>query len=109
MVTNKIEQQVIDLVTKYSEFYILGVKRYDTYTPQSNIHFDVKLDQDDAEGLMVEYFSCFRVEKGNFSLEVYYPPLKFSWNPFKKQVVDIPEFTVEMLIESAKAGYWLYD
>lgn len=109
MGTDTIEQQVIDLVNLYSGFYILRAKKYDTYTPQSNIHFDVKLDQDDAEGLMDEYFSRFRVQKGNFSLKNYYPPLMFSWNPFKKQIVDIPEFTVAMLIESAKAGYWLYD
>jgi hypothetical protein len=34
--------------------------------------------------------------------------LPFSWNPFKKAYsVSVPDFTIGMLIESAKAGKWL--
>lgn len=104
-----VHQRVIELVTRYSGVYLFRKKKHDTYTKDSSIHFDVRLDVDDAEALMDEFFTTFNTERGNFSLENYYPEVSFSWNPFKKQIVDVPEFTIGMLIESAKAGKWLYD
>lgn len=110
MVTNDdIEQRVIDLVTRYSGVYMFRKKKHDIYTAKSNIHFDVKLDQDDVGEMMEEYFSSFQVEGANFNINHYFPEVKFSCNPFKKQIVEVPEFTISMLIESAKAGRWLYD
>lgn len=62
---------------------------------------------------MDEFFAEFGVERGNFSITTYYPPdppLRAVLNPFKKrEIPPVPDFTIEMLIESAKAGYWLYD
>jgi len=107
--SDSIEQRVIDLVTRHSGVYMFRKKKYDTYTAESSLHFDVRLDVDDAEELMDEFFREFKVDRGHFKLEVYYPDVKFSWNPFKKQFVDVPDFTIRMLIESAKAGKWLYD
>ncbi|HGF0757847.1 TPA: DUF1493 family protein, partial [Klebsiella aerogenes] len=50
------------------------------------------------------------VERGNFKIETYYPDQPVSWNPFKKtEPVPVPDFNVGMLIESAKAGRWLYE
>lgn len=109
MVTDNIEQRIIALVTRKSGVYLFKKKKYDTYAADSNIQFDVKLDQDDVEELMEDYFSEFNVERGKFKIETYYPDVIFSWNPFKKHVVDTPDFTIGMLIESAKAGRWLYD
>lgn len=52
----------------------------------------------------------FSVEKGNFTIKTYYPDAPISINPFKKNVaVSVPDFTIGMLIASAKAGHWLYD
>lgn len=49
----------------------------------------------------------------NFSITTYYPPeppLKHLLNPFRKNdIPQVPEFTIGMLIASAKAGRWLYD
>ncbi len=104
-----IEQRVIELVTRHSGVYVFRKKKYDTYTAESSLHFDVRLDVDDAEELMDEFFIEFNTTRENFNLRTYYPEVKFSWNPFKKQIVDIPDFTIGMLIESAKAGRWLYD
>lgn len=104
-----IAQRVIDLVTRHSGVYMFRKKKYDTYTAESNIHFDVRLDVDDAEELMDEFFTVFNTDRGNFKLETYYPDVPLSWNPFKKQIINVPDFTVGMLIESAKAGKWLYD
>jgi hypothetical protein len=104
-----LEQQVIDLVTRHSGVYVFRKKKHDTYTAESSIHYDVRLDQDDVEELVEEYSKVFHVDMSNFHIEAYYPEVKFSLNPFKKQVVDIPDFTIRMFIESAKAGKWLYD
>ncbi|MFZ4834419.1 DUF1493 family protein [Rouxiella sp. Mn2063] len=108
MVDN-IEQRVIGLVTRHSGVYIFRRKKYDTYTAESSIYFDVKLDQGGTEELMDEFFTEFNVDRGSYKIETYYPEVEFSWNLFKKQIVDILDFTIGMLIESAKAGRWLYD
>lgn len=98
------------MITIRSGCYMFRKKKYDTYTAESNIHFDVQLDQDDVEELVEEFEKEFGVDMSNFHLEVYYPEVKFSWNPFKKpDPVDVPDFTIDMCIKSAKAGKWLYD
>lgn len=105
-----IEQRVITLVTRRSGVYMFRRKKYDTYTAASSIHFDVKLDQDDVEELIEDFSNEFNVDMSSFRLETYYPNVNYSWNPFKKpEPVDVPDFTIGMLIESAKAGKWLYD
>ncbi|WP_312272871.1 DUF1493 family protein, partial [Pseudescherichia sp.] len=44
------------------------------------------------------------------NIKTYYPDIPFSWNLFKKmEPVPVPAFTIGMLVESAKAGKWLYD
>ncbi|KHJ66656.1 acyl carrier protein [Pantoea rodasii] len=104
-----IEKRVIELVTLQSGSYMFRRKKFDAYNAESNIHFDVKLDQDDVEEMMDKYFPEFQVKKERFNIHHYFPEVKAALNPFKKQIVDIPEFTISMLIESAKAGRWLYD
>ncbi|EAA9808301.1 acyl carrier protein [Salmonella enterica] len=51
--------------------------------------------------------------RGSFSITTYYPPeppLKHLLNPFRKNdIPQVPEFTIGMLIASARAGRWLYD
>ncbi|MGG2376832.1 DUF1493 family protein, partial [Salmonella enterica] len=55
----------------------------------------------------------FNVDKGNFSITTYYPPeppLKHLLNPFRKNdIPQMPDFTIGMLISSARSGRWLYD
>lgn len=105
-----IEKRVIDMFTIRSGSYLFRKKKYDTYTAESSIHFDVRLDQDDVEELIEDYSKEFNVDMSNFHLETYYPTVNFSWNPFKKpEPVDVPEFTIDMFIQSAKAGRWLYE
>ncbi|WP_312685744.1 DUF1493 family protein [Kosakonia sp.] len=110
MVNDDIEKRVIEMITVRSGVYIFRKKKYDTYTKESSIHFDVRLDQDDVEELVDEYSKEFNVDMSDFHLEKYYPPVNFSWNPFKKpEPVDIQELTIDMFIQSAKAGRWLYN
>ncbi|ENZ2851120.1 DUF1493 family protein [Salmonella enterica] len=63
--------------------------------------------------LMDDFFTTFNVDKGNFSITTYYPPeppLKHLLNPFRKNdIPQVPEFTIGMLIASARSGRWLYD
>lgn len=103
-----IAQRVIALATRHDGVYLFKNVKKQQLTPQSSIHFDLRLDVDEAQELMDEFFSEFAVSRGSFSLDTYYPDVPLSWNPFKKQVLDIPDFTIGMLIESAKAGKWLY-
>ncbi|WP_336280761.1 DUF1493 family protein [Cronobacter dublinensis] len=104
-----IEKRVIEMFTIRSGSYLFRKKKYDTYTAESSIHFDVRLDQDDVEELIEDYSKAFNVDMSNFHLETYYPTVNFSWNSFKKpEPVDVPEFTIDMFIQSAKAGRWLY-
>lgn len=55
---------------------------------------------------VIECASCF-------SITTYYPPeppLKHLLNPFRKNdIPQVPEFTIGMLIASARSGRWLYD
>lgn len=108
--SDSIAERVIDMITIRGGAYMFRKKKYDTYTGSSSIHFDVRLDQDDVEELIEDYSKEFNVDMSNFHLETYYPEINFSWNPFKKlEPVDVPEFTIDMFIQSAKAGRWLYD
>ena len=110
MVNDDIEKRVIEMITAYSGIYIFRKKKYDTFTKESSIHFDVKLDQDCVEELVEDYSQKFNVDMSDFHFEKYYPAVNFSWNPFKKpEPVDISELTIDMFIQSAKAGRWLYD
>lgn len=103
-----IAQRVIALATRHDGVYLFKNVKKQQLTPQSSIHFDLRLDVDEAQELMDEFFTEFSVSRGGFSLDTYYPDVPLSLNPFKKQVLDIPDFTLGMLIESAKAGKWLY-
>lgn len=82
-------------------------------TPDSDIDTDVGIDLPKAEELMEEFFDVFSVDKTGFDIEKYYlaPPLTtLLKNLFsrEKDIPVVPEFTIRMLIESAKAGRWLY-
>ncbi|WP_312227853.1 DUF1493 family protein [Pseudescherichia sp.] len=105
-----IEKRVIEMFTIRGGTYLFRKKKYDTYTAESSIHFDVQLDQDEVEELVEDYSKEFNVDMSDFHLETYYPEVSFSWNPFKKpEPVDVPDFTIDMFIQSAKAGRWLYE
>lgn len=100
-----IEKKVLALAKRHDGFYLFKNR---TLTPKSSIYFDLQLDRDEAEDLMNDFFAEFNVFRGNFSIADYYPDVAFKFNPLKKKVIDIPDFTLGMLIASAKAGRWIY-
>lgn len=106
---NSIEQSVYELVRPYAGTYLFNIKKVEL-SPETDLDTDLSIDELEAEDLMNEFFKKFNVERGNFNIETYYPAGPFSWNPFKKfPPIPVPDFTIGMLIESAKAGRWLYD
>ncbi|MBV7404257.1 DUF1493 family protein [Enterobacter sp. ENT03] len=106
---NEIEQKVYELIRPYAGTYLFNMKKVEL-TPETDLDTDLSIDELEVEDLMNEFFDKFNVERGNFSIETYFPDTPLSWNPFKKtEPVPVPDFTIGMLIESAKAGKWLYD
>ncbi|HDG1670073.1 DUF1493 family protein [Kluyvera ascorbata] len=106
-----IEQRIFALVRRYDGVYLFNnEKRQRELTLDTDFDTDMTLDVGEAEDLMDEFFKEFQVDRGSFKIETYYPDIPISWNPFKKmEPVPVPDFTIGMLIESAKAGKWLYD
>ena len=106
-----IEQRVFALARRYNGVYLFNnEKKQMLLTRDTDLDTDMLLDIGEAEDLMEEFFKEFQVERGHFKIETYYPDEPFSWNPFKKfPPIPVPDFTIGMLIESAKAGKWLYD
>lgn len=109
MVEESIEQRVYELVQPYAGTYLFNLKKVEL-TPDTDLDTDLSIDELEVEDLMNDFFEKFDVARGNFKLQTYYPDEPFSWNPFKKHSpISVPDFTIRMLIESAKAGRWLYD
>ncbi|CCJ75223.1 DUF1493 family protein [Cronobacter muytjensii] len=110
MTSDSLEARVYTLVRKHHGFYLFGKPEL---TEQTDLDVDLQLDDDDALELMEDFFTTFRVARGNFSITTYYPPdppLSVMLNPFRKnEIPQVPFFTIGMLIESARAGRWLYD
>lgn len=108
MVDN-IEQRVYELVRPYAGVYLFSSEPVEL-TLESDLDTDLDLEDLDASDLIDTFFRELHVQRGNFKIETYYPDIPFSWNPFKKtEPVPVPAFTIGMLVESAKAGKWLYD
>ncbi|WP_421505956.1 DUF1493 family protein [Erwinia rhapontici] len=110
MVNTTLEQRIYELVRAHDGFYLF--KKMEL-TPATDFDSDLRLEDDEALDLMNDFFLKFNVDRGNFSIETYYPPeppLSELFNPFRKRdIPQVPDFTISMLIESAKAGRWLYD
>ncbi|MCX8961544.1 DUF1493 family protein [Erwinia psidii] len=103
-----IEKQIYKLVRRHDGVYLFKCKE-PVLTRETDLDTDLRMEEEEAEELMNEFFSLFDVEKGHFDIKTYYPDEPFSWNPFHKYTpIQVPDFTIGMLIESAKAGRWLY-
>ncbi|AFM58297.1 MULTISPECIES: DUF1493 family protein [Enterobacter] len=106
-----IEQRIYALARRYNGVYLMNNEaKQKLLNAKTDLDTDMQLDVTEAEDLMEEFFKEFDVDRGNFNIITYYPDEPFSLNPFEKfPVVMVPDFTIGMLIESAKAGKWLYD
>lgn len=106
-----IDQRIYSLVRRYNGVSFFNNERKQRpLNPETDLDTDLKLDVGEAEELMEAFFTAFNVDKGNFRIETYFPDEPFSWAPFKKlPPIPVPDFTIAMLIESAKVGRWLYN
>jgi len=106
---NDLESRVYELVRKHDGVYILKSKQK-KLTPKTDFDADLNFDEYEAEELIEKFFAEFHVDRGRFCIRTYYPDTSISLNPFKKkESIPVPNFTIGMLIESAKAKRWLYD
>ncbi|MBB1200963.1 DUF1493 family protein [Enterobacteriaceae bacterium 89] len=67
---------------------------------------------EDLEDMILDLFTRYGIEYDSFVLDNYFEPEIFWWQwKLRKQWQErqLKPLTVEMLIESAKAGKWLYD
>lgn len=107
---DSVEERIYELVRAHDGFYLF--KRMEL-TPATDFDSDLRLEDDEALDLMDDFFLKFNVDRGNFSIETYYPPeppLNGFFDLFRKRdIPQVPDFNINMLIESAKAGRWLYD
>lgn len=110
MVSDTLEQRIYELVRSHDGIYLFKKKEL---TPSTDLDSDLRLEDDEALALMDDFFTTFNVDRGSFSITTYYPPeppLKHLLNPFRKNdIPQVPDFTIGMLIASARAGRWLYE
>lgn len=76
-------------------------------TKEWTLEDDFRFPPDEAEDFLLDLFGRFNIDHSNFEginyIEYEYP----FWR--KGPNIEIKPLTVEMIIESAKAGRWLYD
>jgi len=66
-------------------------------------------EPDDIDEMLEKYFIRFDVERGSFSPGNYFPWKTHSFLSRKAASAEKKPLTIQMLIESAKAGRWLYE
>ncbi|QIM45399.1 DUF1493 family protein [Leclercia adecarboxylata] len=100
------EQEFLDYVTeKYGERDCPAKKEWALQE-----HFNFL--QEDLEEMLFDLFTRYGIKHSDFNLDNYFMP-EFYWWQFrlKKEwrTRKFKSLTLEMIIESAKAGRWLYD
>lgn len=84
--------------------YILWGKRKNI-VEETRLRDDLQLAYETAESLMDDFFNRWTVDKNGFDINLYFHP-EYSGTGH----IPDPHYplTVEMLINSARAGKWLY-
>lgn len=100
-----IEKEIIDFIDQEyntKKYFLCGPKR--TITLDTSIRDDLKLVFEDSEELLQEYFKRWNIDSEGFDILNYLNPEYFG----SKESDPRKPLTVGMLVESAKAGRWLY-
>ncbi|CAI2497270.1 Protein of uncharacterised function (DUF1493) [Serratia ficaria] len=97
MVTDA-EKAVFALVEDYNGFWLWLFKRY-PLTKETDLRKDFRMAPEDAYELMERYVELFNIDPKDIHFSKYYPENNKSPRE---------PLTINMLIESAKAGRWLY-
>lgn len=96
-----LEQRIYELVTPYNPRRWLSNKRI-ALNHETSLNMMIEMDEEEAYELLVEIFNEFKMNIDDLNFYSYFP------KSLKRKDMDRP-LTVGMLIESAKAGKWLYD
>lgn len=98
MVTDGLEKAVFDLIEEYNGYWFWLRKRY-PLTKETDLNKDFRMAPEDAAELLEKYADKFAINPRDIHFEKYFPA-----NPRTEHT----PLTIDMLIESAKAGRWLY-
>ncbi|AGB83250.1 Protein of uncharacterised function (DUF1493) [Serratia rubidaea] len=95
---DKIEARIFELVEPYNGRSWLTFNK-PVLTGDSALNHTMRMDEQEAMELLDEIFTEFHLEHDALDFSTYFPATKAQSKPL----------TINMLIESAKAGRWLYD
>ncbi|MCU5775841.1 DUF1493 family protein [Erwiniaceae bacterium BAC15a-03b] len=95
MTADDIEQAVFELVEGYNGYWFWLRKRY-PLKKETDLNADFRMAPEDAAELLEEYAERFAINPGDIDFGKF-----FLTDPHEP-------LTIAMLIESAKAGRWLY-
>lgn len=95
---DEIEKEVFELVEHYNGFWIWLLKRYPLKV-ETDLNKDFRMAPEDAYELLEKYVEKFNINPKDIEFERFFPD--------NNRVEHVP-LTIGMLIESAKAGRWLY-
>jgi hypothetical protein len=98
MVADDIEKAVFELVEEYNGLSLFTFKRFKLQT-DTDLNKDFRMAPEDAYELLERYTEKFNINPKDIVFDKYFPE--------GKKNVHTP-ITISMLIESAKAGKWLY-
>ena len=98
MSRDDIEKAVFDLVEEYNGISLWTFKRF-PLKKETDLNQDFRMAPEDAAELLEEFAERFAVDPKEITFEKHFPPnLRNPHEPL----------TIDMLIQSAKAGRWLY-
>ncbi|MCL2893576.1 DUF1493 family protein [Brenneria tiliae] len=98
MVSDDIEKTVFDLVEEYNGYWFWLRKRY-PLKKETDLNADFRMAPEDAAELLENYAEKFSINPKEIDFDKFFPPnLSTPHQPL----------TISMLIESARAGHWLY-
>jgi len=76
-------------------------------TPEWRLNEDLTFTPEDAEEFLLDVFTHFKIDYSQLDTRNY---IEYEYPLWQKNAVkEIKPLTVAMIIESAKAGRWLYD
>ncbi|MGP2446635.1 hypothetical protein ACVW06_000109 [Pantoea ananatis] len=93
-----IQSRVMALIEPWNGRALLTFRKK-TLTPETSLNLDMKLDPEDAAECLQSVFEAFGMDSDQVMFSRYYPR-----NP--REAVPL---TIEMLIESARAGRWCFE
>ncbi|NGX87737.1 DUF1493 family protein [Rahnella sp. Lac-M11] len=97
------ENEILNYITEKYSFRKQPVGK--EWTFQEHLNFV----QEELEEMLVDLFTRYGIEHNNFNLDDYFEPEWPVWLLWKRfQRKEYKPLTVGMIIESAKAGKWLY-